>query len=247
VDPGTGATRSVWYQNAGYAWSSLTVIGTVLAFLFLKSVPVRVARVRDQFDIFRNVDTWIMTLLYVITFGAFSGFAAVFGLLIKTRYGTEVFGDEGINPAQYAFLGALVGSAARVVFGPVADRIGGARLTMISAAGIAVSCAYTSLQLNPDSVADFPRFLWGMLAIFLFAGMGNASTFKQMPSIFERRQSGGVIGFTSAVAAFGPFFFSVILVVVAPVALYWWWVVIALGGLALNWWRYARKGAARPC
>src|SRR5690606_38500927 len=73
VDPGTGVAKQVWYQNAGYAWSSLTVVGVVLAWFFLKSVPVRVAKVSDQFDIFRNKHTWIMTLLYVMTFGAFSG------------------------------------------------------------------------------------------------------------------------------------------------------------------------------
>lgn len=247
VDPGTGVAKQVWYQNAGYAWSSLTVVGVVLAWFFLKSVPVRVAKVSDQFDIFRNKHTWIMTLLYVMTFGAFSGFAAVFGLLIKARYGTEVFGDEGISPAKYAFLGALVGSAARVIFGPVADRLGGARVTLVSGVGIALGCAYTALQLSPDSAADFPKFLWGMLAIFLFAGIGNASTFKQMPGIFERRQSGGVIGFTSAVAAFGPFFFSIILVAVEPALLFWWWSVIALAGIGFTWWYYARRGAEKPC
>lgn len=247
VEEGTGDTSEVWYQNAGYAWASLTVVGVVLAWLLLRSVPVRVARVRDQFDIFSNKHTWVMTLLYVVTFGAFSGFAAVFALLIKTRYGTAVFGEEGINPATFAFLGALVGSAARVVSGPIADRFGGARVTLVSALGIAAACGYTAFQLNPDSADDFPKFLWGMLAIFLFTGVGNASTFKQMPGIFERRQSGGVIGFTSSVAAFGPFFFSVILASVNPVALYAWWVVLSVVGAGLAWWYYARTGAEKPC
>ena len=85
-----------------------------------------------------------------------------------------------------------------------------------------------------------------MLAIFFFTGVGNASTFKQMPSIFERRQSGGVIGFTASIAAFGPFFFSVILASVDPVALYGWWVVLSLVGAWLAWWYYARKGAEKP-
>ena len=77
--------------------------------------------------------------------------------------------------------------------------------------------------LSPDPAAgaealqaDFTHFLWGMLAIFLFAGIGNASTFKQMPMIFERRQAGGVIGWTAAIAAFGPFFFGAILAASEP-------------------------------
>lgn len=246
TDAATGETVDVWYQNAGYAWASLTVIGTVLAWLLLKSVPVTVAKVSDQFDIFKNKHTWIMTVLYVINFGAFSGFAAIFALLIKNLFGTSVFGDDGISPASYAFLGALVGSAARVAFGPVSDKLGGGRVSVLACVGVAGSCAYTAFQLTPDSVEDFPRFLWGMLAIFFFAGVGNASTFKQMPSIFERRQSGGVIGFTSAIAAFGPFFFSVILASTPPVFLFGWWTVLSIVGAVLAWWYYARKGAEKP-
>ncbi|MFV0285832.1 MAG: MFS transporter [Demequina sp.] len=246
TDAATGESVDVWYQNAAYAWSSLTVIGTILAWLLLKSVPIRVSKVSDQFDIFSNKHTWIMTVLYVVNFGAFSGFAAIFALLIDTTFGTDVFGDAGINPAQYAFLGALIGSAARVAFGPVSDRLGGGKVSVFACAGVAASCAYTAFQLSPDSVDDFPKFLWGMLAIFFFSGAGNASTFKQMPSIFERRQSGGVIGFTAAIAAFGPFFFSVIVASAPEAVLFWWWVVLSLVGTALAWWYYARKGAEKP-
>ena len=246
TDESTGQMREVWYQNAGYAWSSLTVIGAILAWLLLRSVPVGAARIRDQLGVFRNKHTWIMTLLYVVTFGAFSGFAAIFALLIRNIYGVGVFGDEGIDPVKYAFLGALVGSAARVIFGPVADRLGGGRVTMISCAGIVVSCAYTALQLSPESASEFPKFLWGMLAIFFFSGMGNASTFKQMPSIFPRSESGTVIGFTSAVAAFGPFFFSIILVATPPPFLFWWWVFCAANAAAMSWFYYARPKAEKP-
>jgi NNP family nitrate/nitrite transporter-like MFS transporter len=246
TDETTGQVREVWYQNAGYAWSSLTVIGAVLAWLLLRSVPVGVRSVREQLGVFRDKHTWIMTLLYVVTFGAFSGFAAIFALLIRNYYGASVFGDEGIDPLKYAFLGALVGSAARVLFGPVADKLGGGKVTMIACVGIALSCAYTAFQLSPESASEFPKFLWGMLAIFFFAGMGNASTFKQMPSIFERSQSGTVIGFTSAIAAFGPFFFSIILVAVPAPFLFWWWVFCAANASAMSWFYYARAKAERP-
>jgi NNP family nitrate/nitrite transporter-like MFS transporter len=246
TDATTGEVRDVWYQNAGYAWSSLTVLGVILSWLLLKSVRVGVSRVRDQLGVFRNKHTWIMTLMYVVTFGAFSGFAAVFALLIRNIYGTSVFGDDGINPVQYAFLGALIGSAARVAFGPVADKLGGGRVTMVACIGITVSCAYTALQLSPESADEFPKFLWGMLAIFFFSGMGNASTFKQMPSIFERSQSGTVIGFTSAVAAFGPFFFSIILVAVPPAFLFWWWVFCAANAAAMSYYYYGRTSAEKP-
>ena len=81
--------------------------------------------------------------------------------------------------------------------------------------GPKAAIAATIPSLTPDTSSaealqgGFNHFLWGMLAIFLFAGIGNASTFKQMPMIFERRQAGGVIGWTAAIAAFGPFLFGV--------------------------------------
>lgn len=241
-----GVARDVFYQNAGYAWVPMVIIGVILSWVLLRSVPVKVARKRDQFDIFRNKHTWVMTILYVITFGTFSGFAAIFGLLIKNVYGSDVFGADGISPLKYAFLGALVGSAARIFAGPIADKVGGSRVTLVSSAGIAVSSVYTSFQLDPASAADFPKFLGGMLAIFLFAGIGNASTFKQMPVIFERRQAGGVIGFTSAIAAFGPFYFGIALASFSPEPLFWAWALLATVGVGITWWYYARKGAEKP-
>ena len=246
VDEGNGVSDSLFHQNAGYAWLPLVIIGAAVAWRLLRSVPVKVANVRDQFDIFRNKHTWIMTLLYVITFGTFSGFAAIFGLLIKNVYGTEVFGADGISPLKFAFLGALVGSGARVLAGPLADKFGGARVTLVSSAGIAAASVFTAFQLTPTSADQFPAFLWGMLAIFLFAGVGNASTFKQMPVIFERRQAGGVIGFTSAIAAFGPFYFGIALASFPPVPLFFAWALLAAVGVVVTWWYYARSGAEKP-
>lgn len=243
----TGATKEVWFQNAGYIWVPFVVVAVVLAWLLLRSVPVQARGVRDQLDIFKNKHTWIMTYLYVITFGTFSGLAAGFGLLINNIYGSKVFGDEGIDPLSYAFLGALVGSLARVISGPVADRVGGGRLTVVSALGIAAGALYTSLQLDPTSADQFPQFLIGMLVIFFFAGVGNASTFKQMPMIFERRQAGGVIGWTSAIAAYGPFIFGMLLSFIAPTLFFTLGVVFALIAAGIAWWFYARKGAEKPC
>ena len=93
---------------------------------------------KDQFDIFSNKHTWLMTVLYVITFGTFSGLAAQFGLLIKNLFGADAFGAAGVDAAKYVFWGALVGSAARIIAGPIADRVGGARVTLVATLGIAV-------------------------------------------------------------------------------------------------------------
>lgn len=101
--------------------------------------------------------------------GAFSDFAAVFTLLIENIYGSHVFGDEGIHALKYAFLGALVGCASRVLASPISDRLGGGPVTLASCVGVAGACLYTGFHLSPESAADFPGFLWGMLSIFFFS------------------------------------------------------------------------------
>lgn len=242
----TGETRDVWYQNAAWIWIPFVLVAVALAFTMLRSVPVQARGLKQQLDIFGNKHTWVMTLLYILTFGTFSGLAAQFGLLIKQFYGADAFGEAGINPAQYAFYGALIGSAARVAAGPVADRLGGAKVTLVAVLGIAASDLYTSFQLDPASVDEFGAFFWGMMAIFFFAGVGNASTFKQMPMIFEPRQAGGVIGWTAAIAAFGPFVFGLMFASGNVQALYWLGTATCLVGAVLAWWYYARPGAEKP-
>lgn len=259
-------SKEVWYQNAAFVWIPLMVIGGALAWVTLKSVPVK-ANIRQQFDIFKNQDTWWMTMLYIMTFGTFAGLSAQFGLLMINLYGsgnTDIVSGTGADAqvliagydvpeaVKYVFLGPLVGAVARFAFSPLTDRMGGARWTLISGLGLIVSIAATIPALTPDvsSAAalkgDFDHFLYGMLAIFLFAGIGNASTFKQMPMIFERRQAGGVIGWTAAIAAFGPFIFGVGLAFLGVVAFYWigvGWAILCTG---ITWWRYARPGAPKP-
>ena len=242
VNKDTGASKDVWFQNAGYIWIPFVVVGVILAFALLKSVPVQARGVRDQLDIFSNRNTWVMTYLYVITFGTFSGLAATFGLLIANLYGSGKFGEQGIDPLAYAFLGALVGSVVRVITGPFADRFGGAPLTLLSTLGISGAALFSAFQTNPTSADQFPVFLAGMLAIFAFSGVGNASTFKQMPMLFERRQAGGVIGWTAAIAAYGPFIFGILLSFLAPMIFFLAGAFFAFIGAILTWIFYARPG-----
>ena len=257
--------KEVWYQNAAFVWIPLMVIIGVIAWFFLKSVPIK-ANIRQQFDIFGNVDTWLMTVLYIMTFGTFSGLAAQFGLLMANLYGTgnsEIVSGTGAaykvliegytvpDPVKYVFLGPLIGAGARVAFSPLTDKMGGAIWSLVSGVGLVGSIAFTMTGLVPDTTSaatldsGFSRFLWGMLAIFLFSGIGNASTFKQMPMIFEPRQAGGVIGWTAAIAAFGPFLFGMGLTTIGVVPFYALGIVWALMCIGIVWVRYARPGAPR--
>ncbi|MEO5652057.1 MAG: MFS transporter [Marmoricola sp.] len=256
--------KTVWFQNAAFLWLPLFVVVAALAWAMLKSIRMEV-NLKQQFDIFGNVDTWLMTILYIMTFGTFSGLAAQFGLMMINLYGGQsgdiiqggavvstLAGYEIPDPVKYVFLGPLVGAAARVLFSPLTDKTGGAIWTLVSGVGLVASISFTIPALTPDysSAAalqgDFNQFLWGMLAIFLFSGIGNASTFKQMPMIFERRQAGGVIGWTAAIAAFGPFFFGVGVTTLGATAFFAIGIAWAVLCVGITWVRYARPGAPKP-
>ncbi len=201
-------TKDIWLQNAAFIYVPFLLVVGIIAWFILKSIPVK-ASFKEQLDIFGDKHTWFCTITYVMTFGSFSGLSAIFPLLIKSVYG----GFEGApDPLKYAFLGPLVGSLVRVIFGPVADKTGGAILTHIIGIGMIIGAVVMAVGglLTPTSLDQFPMFVGMMLILFFLAGVGNAATFRQYPIIFAHspRMAAGVIGWTAAVAAYGPFIFS---------------------------------------
>jgi MFS transporter, NNP family, nitrate/nitrite transporter len=243
-----GVESQIWLQNAPAVMIPFTLVFGITAWLVLKSVPVK-ANFAQQFDIFRSRHTWSMTSLYIMTFGGFSGLAATFPLLIRQVYG----GFEGApDPLAWAFWGPLVGSLSRVFAGPLTDKLGGARVTHWAGIGMLVCAVLVALSTNPTSLDSFGMFVAAMLALFFFAGIGNASTFKQMPMLFEPRQAGGVIGFTAAIGAYGPFVMGMLFAWAfgsggSATGIFYGLAVFFGFNVVLNWWMYARCGAASPC
>lgn len=244
-------SKPIWVQNATFWYIPFLLIMTIVAAVWLRRVPVK-SSFKDQLDIFKDKHTWMMTILYMMTFGSFSGFSAAFPLMIKTIYG----GFPGAPDAlKYAFYGPLIGSFVRVVFGPLSDRgsRAGATITAISATGLIICAIGVLPYLNPTSLSQFPYFVGFMLAIFFFAGMGNASTFRQIPVIFcqNPRQAGGVIGWTAAVAAYGPLIFSTLIgaAIAKGSAEYFFYGAIAFYAFSflINFWYYLRPNAERVC
>lgn len=241
-------TKPIWLQNAAFWYVIPLLVLGVLCWIQLRSVPVK-ASFSQQLDIFKNKHTWIMTSLYIMTFGSFSGLSAAFPMLIKTVYG----GFPGApDPLKFAFYGPLIGSAVRVIMGPPSDKWGGAIFTSLSAIGLLIFSLLIVPYLTPSSLESFPIFVGIMLGLFFFAGIGNASTFRQIPIIFEPRQAGGVLGWTGAIAAYGPFIFSlligkVITMTSNPVLFFQGIAVFYLFNLVLNWWYYNRRGAEVKC
>jgi MFS transporter, NNP family, nitrate/nitrite transporter len=243
-----GVESQIWLQNAPLVMIPFTGVFGVSAWILMRSIPVK-ANFAAQFDIFRSRHTWAQTSLYIMTFGAFSGLAATFPLLIRQIYGGF---PAAPDPLAWAFYGPLVGSASRVLSGPLSDKLGGARVTHWAGIGMLVCAVLVTLNTQPTSLDSFPMFVAAMLALFFFAGVGNASTFKQMPMLFEPRQAGGVIGFTAAIAAYGPFIFGMLFAwsfgaFGSATPVFYGLAVFFAFNVALNWWMYARRGAANPC
>lgn len=249
IAPQQTSSGDIWVHNAAIFFVPWTIVAAILAFTLLKNVPVK-ANFSQQIDIFGNPDTWLMTLMYVMTFGLFSGFSAQFGLLINNTYGaSSSFAGQFDNlpsGASYAFLGPLIGSVVRVAWGPLCDRFGGAIWTFVSAVGMALTLGWAALFLSPTDPSQFTGFLWAMLVMFFFAGIGNAGTFKQMPMIMPKRQAGGAIGFTAAIASFGPFFVGVALSSMASATWFWICAAYSIACAVICWIRYARPKAPFP-
>jgi NNP family nitrate/nitrite transporter-like MFS transporter len=244
-------TKDIWLQNAVFWYVPLLIVLGIVCLVMLRSVPIK-ASFREQLDIFKDKHTWFCTVTYVMTFGSFSGFAAAFPLMIKTIYGSF---PDAPDPLKYAFLGPLIGSATRVAFGFVADKVGGAILTQISGLAMIALCGAMvfSGALTPTSLAQFPLFVACMLGLFFFSGIGNASTFRQFPIIFAHssRQGAQVLGWTGAVAAYGPFVISLLVGSAitntgSATPFFVGAAVFYLAAVAINWWYYARNGCERP-
>lgn len=243
--------KKIHLENIAFIYIIPLLIIGIWAWISLKSIPVK-ASFKEQLDIFKDQHTLYATMTYIMTFGIFAGLAAAFPLLIKNLY---VPLDSNLDPLKFAFYGPLIGSATRVLFGKVADKTGGAILTHITGISliILISTLILGGYLTPNSKEQFTPFLVIILAIFFFTGIGNAATFKQYPVIFSEspRKAAGVIGWTAAMAAFGPFVFNVLITqsitISGDTRLFFWFLVVGcVMATAVNWYFYTRKGCERP-
>lgn len=244
-------TSDMWLQNAAFWYVPFLVVLGALAWFLLRSVPVK-ASFREQLDIFKNKHTYFCTITYIMTFGSFSGLSAAFPLLIKTVYGKF---PDAPDPLTYAWIGPLIGSAMRVLSGPLTDKWGGAIFTQLCGIGLIIGAGILGFGglLTPTSLDQFPAFVWVMLGLFFCTGVGNAATFRQYPVIFSHspRQGAGVIGFTAAIAAYGPFLFSTLIgwsktSLGSAKPFFIGLMVFCVIATVINWWFYTRKGCEKP-
>jgi NNP family nitrate/nitrite transporter-like MFS transporter len=257
-------TSTIWLQNAALVWIPIIVLVVIAAWFGMNSLSVAKASFKDQSIIFRRKHTWLMSWLYIGTFGSFIGFSAAFPLLIRTQFPEVVALD-------YAFLGPLVGALVRPIGGWLSDRIGGARVTFWNFVLMILGVLGVLFFLDQGS---FSGFLAMFLVLFFATGIGNGSTFRMIPIIFRtermrevegggddaqeiarraaEKESAAVLGFSSAVAAYGAFVIPLaynlaIGATGGPHAALYGFIAFYASCIGVTWWFYSRRSAEVPC
>ena len=255
----TPTAKGVYLQNAGLMWLVPLVIAVSGAVLFMNNLSSARSTFKDQLVIVRRKHIWIMSYLYIGTFGSFIGYSAAFPLLIKTQFPAITIG--------IAFLGPLVGSVARPLGGLLADKIGGAIVTFWNF--IAMGAATIGVVYFVE-IKDFTGFLAMFLILFVTTGVGNGSTFRMIPSIFRKEklgkaaglgesgralalkaaglESAAALGFISAIGAVGGFliptgFGKSIGITGGPQLALAIFLAFYVTCIALTWWYYLRKSS----
>ncbi|MCR6111399.1 NarK family nitrate/nitrite MFS transporter [Bacillus sp. A301a_S52] len=237
-----GDGKEIFMQNAAFIWVLPIAFTVVAAFFGMDNLPTMKTSIKEQAVIFKNKHTWIMTWLYTMCFGSFIGYAAAFPLLTRTEF-------PEVNVLQIAFIGPLLGALIRPLGGWLSDKLGGALVTfwdilLLIGSTLGVMYFYNS--------GNFTGFLIMFIIVFIATGIANGSTFRMIPFIFEQKEAASVIGFTSAIAAYGAFLipslfgWSIDVTGMANLAL-GIFIVYYIVSLALHWYYYSRKGAEVKC
>jgi len=191
------AGAGIHLGRAGLMWVPLALLAAFCAWRFMDNLTVARTDFASSATAARRPHTWVMSFLYIGTFGSFIGYAAAFPLLIKGQF-------PEVDVTAFAFLGALVGSLSRPFGGRLSDRVGGARVT---AAGFLVMGLGVLGVVWALSLHSFALFLAFFMLLFLATGIGNGSTYRMIPAIFRssKKEAAAAIGIISAIGAYGGF------------------------------------------
>jgi MFS transporter, NNP family, nitrate/nitrite transporter len=214
--------HDVHLSYAGLMWLPFIVLAAFCAHRYMDSLSQARADTSSYVRVLGEPQTWMVSVLYIGTFGSFIGYSFALPLVIKTTFPEFLAGHPFIATylAGLGFVGALVGSVARPLGGWLSDRVGGARVTLAVFVGMA---ACTAIAVAGVQGHSFGAFFGAYMAIFLLAGMGNGSTYRMIPVIFGvlgrrqgadavefKRRAAAAIGIAGAVGAFGGFLIQVV-------------------------------------
>jgi NNP family nitrate/nitrite transporter-like MFS transporter len=263
----TSDGQTLYLQNAGFIWLPFLLVCTFAAWFGMNDLVAARSNLGEQTIIFKRKHNWLMCWLYIGTFGSFIGYAAGFPMLIKTQF-------PEINALSYAFLGPLVGAVSRPIGGWMSDKLGGAFLTFWVFV-LMVGAVFGVLYFLPSGASggNFTGFMAMFMLLFVLTGIGNASTFRMIPIIFRNQherwaaeakgdqvaasrragiESAAVIGFSSAIGAYGGFFIpksygTSIALTGGPEAALYVFLAFYVSCVLITWWWYFRRGAEAPC
>jgi MFS transporter, NNP family, nitrate/nitrite transporter len=244
----------------------LVVVAAVGAALLMDNLSTARNQPRAMREATREPHTWIMSFLYIGTFGSFIGFGFAFGQVLQNQF-TADFATP-LAAASLTWLGPLLGSLIRPLGGSLADRFGGARITFWNFAAMAVGAA---IVWTASQVGSLPLFVVGFVSLFVLSGLGNGSTYKMIPAVFRTqaqqrvaagadsaaadrhalRMSGALIGIAGAVGAFGGVLVNLafrqsFLTTGTGDSAYLVFIAFYLVCLAVTWTVYLRPGARTP-
>lgn len=230
----------VWLQNAAFIWVIPIILLTFIAAFKMDNLPNATQSVKDQFVIVKRKHTWIMSILYVATFGSFIGYSAAFPLLLRSLFPEYI---------SLAFLGALIAAAARPIGGFISDKLGGSRVTFYVLVLMTFGAFAVIYFINQK---DFSGFLISFLVLFFAAGIGSGSTFQMIPNIFIPKEAAPVLGFTAAFAAYGSFLIPKLFgwsinSTGTYVTAFYFFITVYVISIVLNWYYYQRKNSEVKC
>jgi NNP family nitrate/nitrite transporter-like MFS transporter len=264
--------QPLWLQNAGFVWVPFIVAASLAAWFGMNDLADAASTFSEQAVVVLRKHTWLMSWLYIGTFGSFIGYSAAFPLLLANQF-------PAADLLALAWVGPLLGALLRPLGGWLSDRLGGARVTLwvFGAMIAAVLLVLNSLPQETVTGAPFGGSLAGVLlgfaVLFAAAGIGSGSTFRMIPLIFVRArleqagadpaaaerarreghgEAAAALGLTSALGAYGGFFIpksfgTSIALTGAPLAALWVFVAFYFSCIAVTWWFYARRFALIPC
>jgi len=248
-----------WLQNAGFIWVPFLIIATIAAWVGMNDIASARSSFQEQSIILSRKHNWVMCLLYTGTFGSFIGYSAGFPLLAQLQF-------PEVDIFKYVFLGPLIGALSRAGTGWISDKYGGGKVTFWTFLSMIVAVLGVIYFLfNKDQPYAFWGFFSMFILLFFATGVGNASTFQMIPTIMSNqipklmpklntleqqhqaeKESAAIIGFTSAVAAYGAFFIpksfgTSISVTGSPMAALWGFLIFYLICVFCTWYFYTRR------